>query len=180
MGGTSLLPGVPGYAGSVDEPQLGNPAQAALKRHLHLVNEEDDDPSPDDEPFVSPSAAARRIKRQVLHTFVVEAALGSLPQALCAWPEHFRQLYEEEGLRCRVPEHGFGAADQAFLRSELTELVSFDGAQADSVDTVLVPEHFIHRVIPDHGHLPALDFAEQSFLQDLLGTQPVPRSHDSR
>jgi exonuclease V gamma subunit len=98
---------------------LENPALAALKRHVHLAGDDDGDAVPADEPFVSSSRFANRLRRQVMQTFVFDAAAGSLTRALRAWPERFRQLYEEEGLRCRMPEHAFGAADREFLYREL-------------------------------------------------------------
>jgi hypothetical protein len=98
---------------------LENPAEAALRRHLYLAKEKNDDASPDDEPFVGSSSFAYQFSRQILQSFILEATGGSLDQALRDWPEHFRRLYEEEGLRCRAPEHAFGAADQAFLHREL-------------------------------------------------------------
>src|SRR5205814_1501485 len=98
---------------------LRNPALESLKLHLGLRDEDDEEPAPDDEPFVSSSVCANRLTRQVLESFVLNATASSVDQALAQWPERFRELYEEERLRCRVPEQGFGAADQAYLRSEL-------------------------------------------------------------
>jgi len=103
---------------------LKNPAQAALQRHLRLIHEEDDETPPDDEPFVSSATAARSIIRHVLQNFVQDASLGSLPQALREWPVRFQQFYEEESRRCRVPEQGFGDADQAHLRETLQETIN--------------------------------------------------------
>jgi hypothetical protein len=131
---------------------LGNPALAALKRHLHLDEvDEDDNESPDDEPLVSSFFTSLRITKQVLQGLVLDWARGSLEEALRLWPERFDQLYEEEGLRCRTPADGFGAADQNFLRAELAERIN--GSLAD----------FLRQREPDAFCGPVL-----------LGTSPTP------
>jgi exonuclease V gamma subunit len=108
---------------------LRNPAEAALKRHLYLTKEEERELPRDDEPFFGSSQFAGHLTRQVLQSFVTEAAQESLSAAMEHWPERFRQLYEEEELRCRAPGHAFGAADQSFLFQELEGRIT--GALAD-------------------------------------------------
>jgi hypothetical protein len=104
---------------------LRKPGLAALKHHLHLDEDRDDDnESPDDEPLVSSFFTALHITKQVLQGIVQDWARGSLEEALRLWPERFDQLHEEEGLRCRTPADGFGAADQDFLRAELAERIN--------------------------------------------------------
>ena len=98
---------------------LKNPAKAALKRHLYLVDEWDDDTPPDDEPFVCPKSPFFRIGRQVMEAFVRDAVQQGLPYAEQHWLDHFVRIYQEEGLRGQVPADGFGEADQAFFQAEL-------------------------------------------------------------
>ncbi len=103
---------------------LENPGLASLKRHLYLRDEEREDTPWDDEPFVCSSLLAARLTKQVLHGFVFDAVERSLSDARAGWCKRFDRLYEDEGLRCRLPELGFGAADQAFLRNELRDRVA--------------------------------------------------------
>lgn len=99
---------------------LENPALASLKRHLRLIDEEEDDTAAtDDEPLVSTPLAGHRLIRQVLHSFVLQATRQSVEQALADWPRRFEQLYRDEGLRCQVPDDAFGAVDQAVLHADL-------------------------------------------------------------
>ena len=103
---------------------LRNPGLASLKRHLRLVDDEEDEDYPDDEPFVSPSLTAYRITQQVLANFIGEATKSTPAQAMKKWPEDFDRLFEEEGLRCRVPEGGFGEAARDFMRAELADRIA--------------------------------------------------------
>lgn len=99
---------------------LENPALASLKRHLRL-EDEDDAAMKENEPFVTPSLLANRLLRRILLYLVREAAAGKTAEALQNWPARFEALYEEEELRCHVPEGAFGAVDRAALRGEIDE-----------------------------------------------------------
>src|SRR4029078_5750700 len=88
-----------------------------------LGEERDDDAPPDDEPVVSSFPVADRLTKQVMQAFVLDSVTRSVHQAMKAWPEHFQRHYQEERLRCRVPEDAFGDCDQDYLCSELKQRI---------------------------------------------------------
>jgi hypothetical protein len=101
------------------------PAYASLRRHLRI----DDDEEPESEaaePLVTPDGEARRIERLILHRLVRRAAAGDLQQALDEWPDHFRAVFEEGRLRCRVPEDAFGDIDRDDLFAQLDARIKGD------------------------------------------------------
>jgi hypothetical protein len=97
---------------------LIDPAEAQLKRHLHLEEDEEIERM-DSEPVISSKQLGTRLVRQVLHEIVLQSALGRAEEVLRDWPRRFDARYEDWRLRCRVPEQGFAEVDRQALRSEL-------------------------------------------------------------
>ena len=102
------------------------PAQASLRRHLY-VDEDEERSAEDDEPLVTPQRIANALYRQAIQRLVLDAADGKLDAALAAWPERFRQAYADARLCSRVPEEAFGEIDQAALLSDLGERINGQG-----------------------------------------------------
>src|SRR5262249_53918800 len=94
------------------------PAEAALKRHLKLDDDEEIEDA-DDEPFRTADATGRRLVRTFLEQFLLRAVQGSVDEAVQQWRERFTALYDEWRLRCRVPEEIFGEIDHASFESQL-------------------------------------------------------------
>jgi exonuclease V gamma subunit len=102
------------------------PAREVLRRHLRIEDEEEA-AMEDEEPLVTPDAAARQMVRQTLHQIVRRAMAGDAAKALEDWPERFRSVFADGRLRCRVPEDAFGEIDEAALRRELQERIHGKG-----------------------------------------------------
>jgi exonuclease V gamma subunit len=96
------------------------PAEAALRRHLRLQDEEDIEIE-DEEPFWTDSLKEYNLVVQSLETFVLRAVKGSVAEATAGWRERFVALYEEWRLRCQVPEGVFAELEQAKLVQKLEE-----------------------------------------------------------
>ncbi len=105
------------------------PAEAALRRHLGLTDEEDQE-ADDDEPFVSDNLSAATLISRGVEGFVRHAVDGTLADAVADWQRRFAELYEEWRLSCRVPEGAFAAVDQAALERELSERLLGHGGLA--------------------------------------------------
>lgn len=105
------------------------PAQASLRRHLHVEEEKEEEEQSieDDEPLVTPEQDARGLVRRSLQQLVQTAALGDVQQALASWNERFQSAYADARLRCRVPDEAFGEIDQASLHAELQERIHGQG-----------------------------------------------------
>jgi hypothetical protein len=109
---------------------LRNPAEANLKRHLHLSAEEPEEAG-DFEPLVTGPLAAAILCRQVLERLVIRAGAGELASALDDWPRGFAQRYDDLRLRCRAPEAEFAEIDQEHLRRQLHDRIHGSGGLAD-------------------------------------------------
>jgi exonuclease V gamma subunit len=102
------------------------PAEASLRRHLHI--DEDDTPALEDqEPVVASGQAAQKLIRESLQQLVSAAAKENVEQALASWQERFTQAHADARLRSRVPEDAFGEIDQASIRGELHERIHGQG-----------------------------------------------------
>jgi hypothetical protein len=102
------------------------PAEALLKRHLRL--EEDDEPAAeDDEPLVTPRQVANSLTRTTIRQLVLATTRGELDQALADWPRCFGQAFADARLCSRVPEEAFGEIDQAALLAGLSERIRGSG-----------------------------------------------------
>jgi exonuclease V gamma subunit len=102
------------------------PAEAALRRHLRLQDEEDVEIE-DDEPFWTDSLKEYNLIVQSLETFVLRAIGDSVAAAEAGWRQRFAALYEEWRLRCRVPEGVFAEIEQAKLMHKLEERLQGTG-----------------------------------------------------
>jgi hypothetical protein len=89
---------------------LDCPAEAAVKRHLGLRDEDEPEPV-DDEPFYTEAPFDRLLVKEFLQRFTARAVAGSVEEALADWRRGFAELHEEWRLRGRVPEDAFGAVD---------------------------------------------------------------------
>ncbi len=102
------------------------PAQASLRRHLH-IDDDDEQLLEEDEPLVTPQRIAIGLARQIIQRLVLDAVQGNIDGALIAWPERFGQAYADARLCSRVPEEAFGEIDQAALLSDLRERIHGQG-----------------------------------------------------
>lgn len=106
------------------------PADAALRRHLHLVEDDAIDPE-DDEPFLTTALRAACLIRQSLSGFIARATKNGVAQALEEWPRRFDELFEEGRLRCQAPDGAFGEIDHQALARELANRIGGDAGLAD-------------------------------------------------
>jgi hypothetical protein len=97
---------------------LLSPAEAALRRHLRLEDDEETEEQ-DDEPLRTGKLLEHRLLLKALEQFVARSLQSGVAEAVTEWRPHFRALYQEWQLRCRVPEGAFGAIDQADLERSL-------------------------------------------------------------
>jgi exonuclease V gamma subunit len=98
------------------------PAEAALKRHLRLRDDEEAEPI-DDEPFFTGFPYNYRLTTAILERFVAQAVKQSMAEALRNWPTSLAALYEEWRLRGRVPEGAFGTVDRTRFEQELRQRI---------------------------------------------------------
>jgi hypothetical protein len=101
---------------------LCDPAEASLRRHLHIHVRETPQRS-DFEPLVSARFSAARLCKQVLQRLAVKSADGQLDQALEDWPTWFEQRYEDGRLRSLAPEGDFAAMDREHWRRRLHDRI---------------------------------------------------------
>jgi exonuclease V gamma subunit len=102
------------------------PAQASLRRHLQV----DDDEEPvldEDEPLVTSQRVANSLARQTIQQLVLATAQGNVDDAIRSWPARFAAAYDDARLCSRVPEEAFGEIDQAALRHDLSERIHGTG-----------------------------------------------------
>lgn len=120
-------------AGTVRPVSLGDlrrflncPAEAALRRHLRLVDDEEREPA-DDEPFASDRLASSSLATEALRQFLTHAIDESVEKALAEWRPRLAELYDDWRLRGRVPDGAFAQVDRARLEDELQERI--EGSQ---------------------------------------------------
>ncbi len=101
---------------------LQMPALAALRRHLH-IDEDDEAEAEDDEPLVTGQRAANALVRQTIQQLLQSATKTGVKLALQSWQERFTAAYADARLRSQVPEEAFGEIDQAALRRDLMERI---------------------------------------------------------
>jgi len=101
---------------------LYDPAEASLKRHLHIHARETPERS-DFEPLISGKFSAARLCKQVLQRLAVKGAGGRLKQALEDWPRWFTQRYDDGRLRSQAPEGEFAALDRDHWRRRLHDRI---------------------------------------------------------
>jgi exonuclease V gamma subunit len=99
------------------------PAEAALRRHLGLEDEEELEPR-DDEPFYTASQAETRLVTRFLRRFIREAQESSPEQALEDWRQQFGELYNEWRLRGRMPDGAFADVDRNRIETGLHERIT--------------------------------------------------------
>ena len=98
------------------------PAQASLRRHLHI--EEDEEAVLDeDEPLVTSQRVANNLARQSIQQLVLASAGGNVDDAAQGVARSLRRRLCRRRLCSRVPEEAFGEIDQAALRNDLSERI---------------------------------------------------------
>jgi exodeoxyribonuclease V gamma subunit len=105
------------------------PAEAALKRHLHLVDEDQVELT-DDEPFYTGFPYNYRLVTETLNRFVDQAVHTSVDEALQDWRPAFRALHQEWRLRGRAPEDAFAEVDLDAFEETLENRFENPGALA--------------------------------------------------
>jgi len=111
------------------------PVEAALKRHLGLADEEDDEPL-DDEPFSTRFPQDYQLVSEALRRFVARSVERSPATALESWSRDLDVLHEEWRLRGRVPEGGFGKVDLARFQERLKERIQGPGGLAEQLEAL--------------------------------------------
>jgi exodeoxyribonuclease V gamma subunit len=86
------------------------PAEAALRRHLRLKDEEEPERA-DDEPFYVSGLPIYRLLGNAQERFLHRAIREGLETALGDWKDDFTALHDEWRRRCLAPEGAFGDAD---------------------------------------------------------------------
>jgi hypothetical protein len=102
------------------------PAEAALRRHLQLDDEEEPEPA-DDEPVQLNFPSNYELLRQALARFVWCAIRKGVEAALAGWEDDFASLYEEWQRRCLAPAGAFGKANQEHFRKDLKQRIETAG-----------------------------------------------------
>jgi len=106
---------------------LRDPAEAKLKRHLHL-RDEDQPETIDDEPFTLQGLSKYGLVRSALQRYVKQALENGIPDPN-TWQTEFNTLYTEWQLRGLAPEAAFGDADREkhwqAVRESLTTINDF-------------------------------------------------------
>jgi len=106
------------------------PAEAALRRHLRLDDDDVDEPA-DDEPFFTDWYFGLRLLTEGLRRFVSHAVDESVDAALRDWRPRFQALHDEWRLRGRVPEGAFAAVDRGRFEEQLRQRIEGEGGLAD-------------------------------------------------
>lgn len=106
------------------------PAEACLRRHLHVQEEKEFD-TQDNEPFWTDALGEHELVTATLERFVLRAVRAGVEAARGEWRAGFGQRYEEWGLRSRAPEGAFAEVDRAGLEATLEERISGSGGLAD-------------------------------------------------
>ena len=101
---------------------LVNPANAASRFQLRIEREWGDEPE-DHEPLVSSNFVSSRLIQRILETLTVRSETEPLEELARDWSAEFDRRYEEEMLRCQLPEHAFGQVDREELRLDLRNRV---------------------------------------------------------
>jgi exodeoxyribonuclease V gamma subunit len=120
--GASAATGIPTIHLRELRGYLRCPAEAALKRHLHLRDEEEAEVQ-DCEPFTTGFPQDYRLVVHTLEHFVARSIARSVDDALADWRQRFADLYAEWRLRCRMPEGAFAEVDQARFERSLEERI---------------------------------------------------------
>jgi exonuclease V gamma subunit len=99
------------------------PAEAAIRRHLHLEDEAESELC-DDEPFCTGFPYDYRLMRQTIDWFVKRAIESSVESALAEWRPWFNGLYERWRLCGYAPEGAFGECDRRRFEERLHERIA--------------------------------------------------------
>jgi exonuclease V gamma subunit len=102
------------------------PAEAALRRHLQLDDEDEPEPA-DDEPLQLTFPRNYELLRQGLACFVWCAIRKGVEAALAGWEDDFASLYEDWQRRCLAPAGAFGKANQEHFRKDLKQRIETAG-----------------------------------------------------
>jgi exodeoxyribonuclease V gamma subunit len=98
---------------------LCDPADAALRRHLRVRDEDESEPC-NDEPFYTEAWESENLVTQTLGNVVVNAASGK--KSACEdWTEEFEQTYRARMLQGQTPEGAFAQVDERRIRKTIAE-----------------------------------------------------------
>jgi exonuclease V gamma subunit len=193
LGDTQKRDNTPGAQNNTSEPQkvtlrelvsfLRCPAEAALRRHLRLQDEEQPE-ARDDELFYIDRWGGYRLLREAQERFVRRATREGVDVALDCWKADFTAQHKEWQLRCRAPEGAFGDADRArFLadlqqRIETAGLAEFLRQQADRqfIGPVRIGPSFAP--VGATTILPALKLETSRGAVELVGTEAMAWADD--
>jgi len=106
------------------------PAEAALKRHLRLSDEEEIEPA-DCEPFATGFPLDYQLVVTALEQFVARAIEHGVVDALADWRQRFANLYAEWRLRGKTPEGAFAEVDQTHFEQLLEKRILGEQGLAD-------------------------------------------------
>lgn len=99
------------------------PAEAAIRRHLHLEDEAESELC-DDEPFCTGFPHDYRLVQQTIDWFVKRAIESSVDSALAEWRPRFNALYDRWRLCGYAPEEAFGECDRRRFEERLHERIA--------------------------------------------------------
>ena len=102
------------------------PAEAALRRHLRL-DDEDEPELADDEPLQVAFPRNYELLRQGLTRFVRTAVQEGVDAALAGWQDDFTALHDEWRRRCLAPGGAFGDVSQTRFLTDLKERIETAG-----------------------------------------------------
>jgi exonuclease V gamma subunit len=160
------------------------PAEAAVRRHLGLRDDEELEPQ-EDEPFYTAFPLDYRLQSAALARFVACGVHESVDRALESWPHQFESLYDDWRLRGRLPDGPYAEVDRGRLESILRPRIVDDLGEflrhretAAFCGPVLVGESTTP--VGARQRFPALKLALGSVEARLVGAQHYAwRSQDS-
>lgn len=100
---------------------LKNPAEVSLQNLFKGREEEEEAEVRDDEPFTADRLTAHALIREVMERMVVDAQKdpSNLDAVLKGVRQVFERLYENERLRCRLPDGVFAEVERRFLAEDI-------------------------------------------------------------
>jgi hypothetical protein len=102
------------------------PAEAAVRRHLHLDDEEAPEPA-DDEPVDIAFPRDHELRRRAQARFVQRALKHGVAAALAGWQDDFAAIYEEWQRRCLAPAGAFGQVNRERFQNDLRQRIETAG-----------------------------------------------------
>jgi exodeoxyribonuclease V gamma subunit len=101
---------------------LNCPAEATLKRHLGLSDEEEIE-IVDTEPFYTGHLANAQFVKTALKRCITASRIAGLNRATLGWRQQFHELYEEWRLRGQTPDGAFGLVNRLGFEKQLQTIL---------------------------------------------------------